>query len=446
MLALARYSGLLCQLGSVRLSLRGMKRKKNRDVISFFQQLGGSIEDTWRRVNYDADVFPEIALAALDKYSPARHITPAEIIDHVARTKALPYQWDVQAEFSNLPITLFNGPRFYIDIYYWLDGTTTIHQHSFAGAFQVLAGSSLHSHYEFTPTKVANPHFSIGRLRLLRAEVLSKGSIKRIIPGAGYIHSLFHLTVRTPGLPHAQPQFLYLKPGIAIDPFFKEATLYKKAQVADLLIRMNHANADPLLKQMLKQSDLQTAFMLLGIAFRHFRTDRIEQQFGVQNRANRFDKLETVARERHRDSLDVIYDTFLEDERQRNVVERRGYVTDEELRFFLALLLNVSGRKPILDLILQRFPDETPIDKVLDWIEELSRIRLVGANSGNALGFDNFDDLHLVVTECLVREKSLAQTQHDVKRVLRHTDLEDRVKEVYNRLKNDSILAPLFVT
>ena len=104
-----------------------MKRKKNRDVIDFFQQLGSSIENPWRRVNYDAAALPEIASAALDKYSPAQLVKPADIIDYVARSNALPNQWDVAAEFSNLPITLFNGPRFYIDVYFWLDGTTTIH-------------------------------------------------------------------------------------------------------------------------------------------------------------------------------------------------------------------------------------------------------------------------------------------------------------------------------
>ncbi|MFN2514442.1 MAG: hypothetical protein ABR568_23900, partial [Pyrinomonadaceae bacterium] len=55
---------------------------------------------------------------------------------------SLPHQYDVEGRFGNPPITLFAGPRFHIDVYYWLDGTTSIHQHSFTGAFQVLLGSS----------------------------------------------------------------------------------------------------------------------------------------------------------------------------------------------------------------------------------------------------------------------------------------------------------------
>src|SRR5207247_11468909 len=87
----------------------------------------------------------------------------------------------------------FVANGFYIDIYFWLDGTTDKHQHAFAGAFQVLLGSSIHSHYRFAVEKRINPHFSIGRLSINDVELLSAGDIKRIIPGSNYIHSLFHI-------------------------------------------------------------------------------------------------------------------------------------------------------------------------------------------------------------------------------------------------------------
>ena len=49
------------------------------------------------------------------------------------RAQALPEQMDVEAAFGNPPVTLFAGLRFHIDVYFWLDGTTEIHQHAFAG-------------------------------------------------------------------------------------------------------------------------------------------------------------------------------------------------------------------------------------------------------------------------------------------------------------------------
>jgi len=298
-----------------------------------------------------------------------------------------------------------------------------------------------------------SPHFAVGKLSLQQAQVLSQGTIKRIIPGSNYIHCLFHLerpsttiTIRTPGLPNAQPQFHYLSPGVAFDPFFKESTFYKKVQSADLLLRMRHPEAESILAQMIRESDLHTAFMLLGNAFGHYHRNPVEQHLGLKTGIERFQKLQTAARNHHGESIDVFYEVFKEGERQGKLVERRGYVTDEELRFFLALLLNIWGREQILKLVRQRFTTESPAEKVLNWIEELSQIRVLGMTESNALGIDAFDDLHLLVTECLMRRKSLAQTQRKVSKVFsrqRSNDLQQQTKDIYESLKDRSILAPI---
>src|SRR4030095_11070923 len=91
------------------------------------------------------------------------------------------------------PITLFSGPRFYIDIYFWLDGMTSIHQHSFAGAFHVILGSSLHSQYGFELKQTINAHLASGEITLQGVQLLEKGETRMILPGQQFIHSLFHL-------------------------------------------------------------------------------------------------------------------------------------------------------------------------------------------------------------------------------------------------------------
>ena len=96
-------------------------------------------------------------------------------------------QQDVEGNFSNLPITMFSSTRFYIDVYFWLDGTTTIHQHGFAGAFQVLTGSSLHGEYKFRVKRAVSPHFNLGELSLKEVRLLRRGDIRKIIPGPKYI-------------------------------------------------------------------------------------------------------------------------------------------------------------------------------------------------------------------------------------------------------------------
>ena len=59
----------------------------------------------------------------------------------------------------------------------------------------------------------------------------------------------------------------------------------------------------------------------------------------------------------------------------------RGQIEDPDLRFFLALLINVSARADILSLIAMRYPDQSPSQTILVWAEEL----LFPIDSGLAL-------------------------------------------------------------
>src|SRR6266550_2592517 len=131
-----------------------------------FEELGSLVEQRWRDVNYRESLFPETAVGVLAEANLIERIDPWQIIRWVQRTSNLPPQQDIDAKFGNPPITLYVAPRFYIDVYYWLDGTTDIHQHSFSGAFQVLLGSSIHSRYSFREDKIVNEHFSVGQLAL----------------------------------------------------------------------------------------------------------------------------------------------------------------------------------------------------------------------------------------------------------------------------------------
>src|SRR6185369_880279 len=171
---------------------RKVKRNRRADLIAFFQEMGAAVEREWRDAGYDAIRFPDIAAATLERFKAPEQIDPVDVLREI-ETAPLSRQQDVEGSFSNLPLTLFNSTRFYIDLYFWLDGTTTIHQHGFAGAFQVLSGSSLHGHYDFRVGRQVSPYFALGNLTLREVQLLERGDIRKIIPGRDYIHSLFHL-------------------------------------------------------------------------------------------------------------------------------------------------------------------------------------------------------------------------------------------------------------
>jgi hypothetical protein len=375
-----------------------------------FQELGELIEKRWRAQNYNEQIFPEIAAQALAEADLPSRVDPWDIIRWVHSAPTLPSQKDVPGNFGNPPITLFSGSRFFIDVYYWLDGTTSIHQHSFTGAFQVLLGSSIHSHYHFREDRILNEHFSIGELELQTVELLKVNDIKLIKPGRQYIHSLFHLdrpsatiTVRTEHTPSAALQYDYRKPYFAINPFFQNVPMIKKRQTVALLMGMKHKDADSMLGGLVASSDFHTTYFLLMDVAHHLKNDQLEELFGLSTGKERFETLLERARTAHGDLVDKFVAVLDEQERLQNIIQRRGTITGEEHRFFLALLLNVGSRDKILELVKQRFPESDPIEKILDWVEELSQTRVLGSKEANALGIEGFNDQYLIVLERLLR-------------------------------------------
>ncbi|MGI8469286.1 MAG: hypothetical protein ACR2N3_12620 [Pyrinomonadaceae bacterium] len=217
----------------------------------------------------------------------------------------LPEQRDLAGRFDDPPITLYNSPRFHIDIYFWLDGTTSIHQHGFCGAFQVLLGSSLHSSYDFEPQEILNTFTEIGAL----AETLPR--------------------------------------------------------------------------------------------------------------------------------------IFAQQEKIGEITNRRAYITDAEQRFFLALLLNVEGRERIFSLVKLRFPDENPLDKILDWVSALSQTKILGSNVPNALGIEGFNDFDLIALEDLLNGLSVEEMQKNLQAETRDEEAVKDLKSRIEKIRQSVILQPL---
>jgi hypothetical protein len=108
---------------------------------------------------------------------------------------------------------------------------------------------------------------------------------------------------------------------------------------------------------------------------------------------------------RHPQAGDILTAVFERSDMLDDIVKRRGYVTDAEHRFFMALLLNVDGRERILSLIEHRFPDFDPIEKILDWTFDLSQTRIYGIDNSNALGIPEFGDAEMFAMEDLLKGK-----------------------------------------
>ena len=375
-----------------------------------FQKLGEQVESRWRAENYSEQLFPEIAAQALVEADLPARVDPWEIIRWVQTADSLPQQFDVEGRFGNPPITLFAGPRFFIDIYYWLDGTTSIHQHSFTGAFQVLLGSSIHSRYSFREDKIINEHFSVGELALEEVQLLKLKDVRTIRAGKDFIHSLFHLdrpsatiTIRTEHTPSSAVQYDYRKPHFALNPFFRNPVMIKKLQTIGLLLGMKHNDADAMIGDLVCSSDFQTAYFALAETYQQLQSNEMDTLFGLSTGKDRFRAILDRSRTVHGELIDLVLPVLEEQERQMSIVHRRGTITKDTHRFFLALLLNVPSREKILELVKQRYPDQEPVETILDWVEELGHTRVLGSKETNALGLPEFDDSYVFVLECLLQ-------------------------------------------
>jgi hypothetical protein len=420
------------------------------------QKLGRQIEQEWVNFDYNEENFPLIAAEALTQARLVDQLDPWDIVRWTQKTPNLPYQFDIEARFGNPPITLYVGQRFYIDAYFWLDGTTEIHQHAFSGAFQVLTGSSIHSHYYFEKTHEINPHFALGKLEMAAVKLLSRGDIHPIIAGPTYIHSLFHLdrpsttiTVRTHGSPLAQPQFSYRKPFVAIDPFYRNPSMTRKVQTVSLLYGMNHPEADDFVIDLVSNSDFQTTFHVLETAFAHLRGTEVTRVFGLSENKERFAALLENAREKHGDLVDGLPAVFAETDRMMEIIKRRITITSEEHRFFLALLLNVADRDRLFQLVQAKYPEEDPLETVLDWVDELYATRVLGSTEENSLGIKGFDASYLLVLEGLLRGSSVSQIKKNLEgqgTSEQRNSLGKKVEFISNSLKNSPLFSAILTS
>jgi hypothetical protein len=421
--------------------------------MQYFGELGAGIEKRWRNNNYSEASFPQIAVDALAETASDPPLDPYELIRWLFTTTSLTVQPDQAGEFGDLTLTLYAGPRFHIDVYFWVDGTTTIHQHAFCGAFQVLEGSSLHSHYRFEPQQKINDHFVVGELVLQSVQLLEQGAIKPIQQGREYIHSLFHLDrpsvticVRTYFTPSGAPQYNYHKPFYAIDPFFKNALLSKQTQSTSFLFSLAHPEADTLMADLLSRADFQTTIGILS-QVRGFLTDAGSKGPASHAGRERFRALVDIARRRHELLGETILPVFEEAERQNDLSLRRQVVTRPEHRYFLALLLNVSERTRFLQLVALRFPDRHPLDTVTEWVAELGKIRVAGSCEPNVMGGQDIDRNYLFVLRCLFQGFSQRETRVAFEEALsgqpannNHEDIE----HLYHSIRHSTIFNGLF--
>ncbi|HXI60879.1 MAG TPA: hypothetical protein VNO55_32690 [Polyangia bacterium] len=334
-------------------------------IIPVIAAVGAQIEQAWSAKDYDAGAFPEICVRALDGASLSQHLSPGDILAWALQGD-LPRQADPGARFGQPPITLFRGRRFYIAALFWVDGTTSIHDHGFSGAFQVLSGSSIQTTFSFETTRNVGDQLRFGALAVTDSSLLRQGEIRPITAGPSFIHSLFHLprptvslVVRSyfdvsPGI-----QLNYKPPGIAHNNFFVDETLDRLLQIVNLLRSSDDPTFEDRTVKLIASADLHTAFSI------------IRSCADLPDRSLLGRLLDGV---RDKEARTLFTDWTIAAERVRFLQSRRAMVHDPELRFVLAVLLNVHRRADALALVAAHSPRLAPAQRLASWLRQLSAV------------------------------------------------------------------------
>jgi hypothetical protein len=331
---------------------------------AFFVDLGRRVRERWQAVDFSLAAFPDLAQAALEENPPAAKVDLTALTRAFLRDDEQPFQ--TASGFGQPELVVFHDPRFYIQLLFWLDGTTQIHQHEFSGAFHVLQGSSLHAEFVFANVRPVTAHFRLGDLQLTGTELLETGRTVPITSGAGSIHSLFHLetpsvtvVVRTHSDPGTGPQFTYLPPHVAVDPFFSDALTTRRLQLLDVLDRTGAEDYAEVVRGMVAALDYERGFFTL------------QNCLGALRERGEWEETWKVFAKKHGALAAYAAPTLQEIVWRDRLVHLRSSIEDADHRFFLALLLNVSQASDLLRLVAGRFPSD-PVTTVLGWAEELS--------------------------------------------------------------------------
>lgn len=314
-------------------------------VLDRYHELGQRIEAEWRQAGMDARSFPAIAMAALSGFDPPDFDLAG--VGLLLRETTVAQQ--PQTRFSNLPVTLFVGEGFYLELLVWTRGTTSIHQHGFSGAFRVIAGSSLHTDYGFTEHVRLGHHIRLGDVRAKGMRLLQTGDAMPITSGPdGLTHALFHLdnpsatlVARTFHDPDAGPQFELMKPGIALDtPWTKsEPRLAMLSRWLGVCADAGSALADPAIVNQVQTLDPAGFCWLLLEHGRFLGLDRPDSTIRI------------ALEQTNPDLSRVLVQAFHHGQVQKSLIATRKETIDPELRFFVALLMNAPSFADFKEMI-----------------------------------------------------------------------------------------------
>lgn len=312
------------------------------NIVPMFYQLGDDILKKWGKYNYTEDALVETATEMLDKCCFHKQLSAEDLIDYSLDPDPAISANQIDSPFGDLQQILYRHARFYIEALYWCDGSTAIHDHGFSGAFYVMSGSSISLEYQFNDAERVNHHFWFGNLSKPKVSKLSVGSIRPIYSGKRFIHSVFHLdnptvsiVVRTYQDDDAMPQFEYRGNKIRLVEELKPE-FAKKVQGLRFTLYANLNKFSDHFKRIYLDSPVDEQYWLL----RAFYID-----------LNNIPSLSEYINHTDDEKTRIMMESINEEAIIHKTTQLRSQIQDTELRYFIALLLNLPTWSDMVSFI-----------------------------------------------------------------------------------------------
>jgi len=333
--------------------------------FNIFEHLGMEAIKRWESFSYDEKMLPQIGTELLQKFELHKNVDFTCLLYDFIGRQNLDAMQDF-TPFSDCQLTLFKHSRLFIEVLHWVSGTTSIHNHSFTGCFQIVQGSSIHTVYDFHERERVNSRFRIGEIAFQFAEKLHIGDIRPIAQGNDFIHAAFHLArpsisvvLRTSQNPDALPQFEYRLPNLAIQPNEVDVSIYKRCNALSVLHLLDQGLFE---KGLLKLVETAADDVVYWVA-RTFDFSKVNDKL--------YDRFHDCMRQRK--NGDLFAEVIQAEKVNRKLVNLRVNIEEEYLRTFVAALLNIPERDKMLGFLASEIEDN-PVEYYLQ--DVIDRIRL----------------------------------------------------------------------
>lgn len=330
-------------------------------MLNYFCKLDEHLDKAWDAVNRDEDRFSEVAATALRTLPPGQSLDLEELVEALLNPAiAVPSQLAPPGVFGQPGVTVFRGRGYLVEVYFWQQSLSAIHDHPFCGAFTLLQGFSVEAVYRFETQENLGPRARLGCLSLESLALIEPGHVGAFGRGRhALIHALLHVPVPSVSMvvrtERAEGYLRYFPPGLALAMDSPAETFERPMQLLETLRVSGNPEYSAHFETFLRAADFETAFRILSRSW-----------FGL-TQAERDTWLD-IARECHGDRVDMIRQVLQRAELDYEADSLRQRLTDTEHRFITTVLLLAGSRGELLELLATRYSD--PLEKLHRFAED----------------------------------------------------------------------------